>query len=344
LDTIARLAKKRATPQAFDLFWNFSYYLFRWKDKDREELERVAWESQWKFHPSDERRGRRGRLIPRDDFFVLLRDDRAGLIGTTEQCASCEKLFWDRLGFLQRGTRLDPCPKERRNPLRCKCRKEPFHDIFAHAVHLPCPLSFEIGSEGLADRIQDIRSRHEAFLYAEEKKTFHKLLDASLSETVFELACESGTFRWRNEETKKQNFQQFRTEWFAQFLARIRPKLIDAESPTVKQLEEVDRIQREYFRSRFSEQDDILCQLFFRESLSKMAKRERPGRPLSAQRDADKLAAKHILQTQRGEKAATLLRNLGYSVPTEKGKMYGWIRRTCRRFGITGRNKVKSTE
>jgi hypothetical protein len=321
-----------------------SVYLFRWKNKDRKELEPVQWESQWKSHPFDERRGSRRKnnrrhFIPRDDFFVLLKDERAGPKRTHQQCANCGKMFWEQQAYKRHGTTEDPCPSERRNRLRCELCRQSFDDRFALYAHLPCRATSEMVSEGLADRIQDMRSR-DGVLRSQEKKDFCELLDASLSETVFKLACESGDFRRRNEESKEQKFQRFRTGMFYQFLACIRPELIHSKSPTSGQPKEVGRIQREYFRSPSPRQETILCELFFGLSLAEMAKRETPGRPPSTLSEHPEV--KHILEQYEGEKAIAELKAFGVDVPTGKEK-YALLRKLRNYWEVRSKRRVTSS-
>lgn len=305
------------------LFSHFPYYLFRWKNKDRNELKWIPLGSQWKPHPLDGRRGsgRRSKFNRRQlmlgyDLFVPIKDERAG----------------------PRRTHHD-----RRNPLRCELCRVVFHDIRALLAHLPCRATSEMVSEGLADRIQ--RIRRQKLFQSEDKKLFPELLDASFSEDVFQLACARGDFERRYEESNEDNFQWFRTEMFCQLLACIRPELIDAKSPAPKQLEEADRIQREYFRSQAREQqDDILHQLFFGKSLAEMAKRKEPGRPrFSSCAITENAEAKNILEKREGKKAIAELKAIGIEVPTEESKWPAYLKKARTWVGAHSWRRSKST-
>lgn len=330
-----------------------SVYLFRWKNKDHKELEPVQWESDWTPPPPfNERRGRflgqarrhttdrRSRVMSEEVVCWLpgkARKEHGSRQRKSVRCTSCGQDV---------GKHADdphPCPKprERRNPLRCELCRVVFDDRFALYAHLPCRANSEMVSEGLADRIHKIRRRDPGVLQSQEKKDFCEILDASLSGTVFKLACESGDFRRRNEESEEQKFQRFRTGKFCQFLACIRPELIHSKSPASKQLKEAGRIQREYFRSASSRQEAILWELFFGPLLAEMAKRETPGRPPSTLTENAKV--KDILEQYEGEKAIAKLQEMGEDVPTEKKARSPWLRKLRNYWRVRSNKRVTSS-
>jgi hypothetical protein len=196
--------------------------------------------------------------------------------------------------------------------------------------------------EGLADRIQRIRSRGAALCWG-EAQDFCEIMDASLSGAVFEQARECGDFRCNAESTGEENFQRFRNELFLQFVARIRPELVDVENPAPRQRDEVARIQREFFRSDSHRQKRIIVELFLRESLEQMAKRDEPGRPASMPPNAENPDVRRILEGYEGKKAAAKLSELGLDVPTEGTLMYKALKKFRETYRARSKKRVKST-
>lgn len=307
---------RRRTLTSSTLFHRFPCSLFRWNDEQKKELEPVPWESEWeRISRFVERRGiekgdrRHWKL--REEFFSLLKDD-------------------ERTGL-------------RRNPLRCELCRQTFPNPFELGAHLPCRANSKMIREGLTDRIQKIKLRR-GTLHSEETRDFCGILEASISQTLFERVRAHGDFRCKLESTTEENFARFRNEQFLWFVARIRPELVDAENPTFNQRQQVARIQRRFVRSDSQRQKQIIVELFARESLTKIAKQDGPGRPASLPPSVtENPEVRNILERYEGKNAAVRLNQLGYHVPTEGKPMYQRLKKLRESLRVRSKKRVKSS-
>lgn len=329
------------------LFHRFRYYLFRWKVKDRKELESLQWESEWKpVSRFIEDRGRRvaeRRVLKRSqESFALRKEKRISQRRSELRCSACRKVF-ENLTTLREHSK-EECPKQRRNPLRCEiCRQ-----TFVHRVqlirHLPCPANREIIHPAVTERFAQWRQRG-GILAAEERAEVLQWIEASTSEEVFWKACDRGDFSYRANLFKESNFENYRNDWWLCFLSYVRPNQMDAENPSAADRREAARIQREFVRSRPERQRQIIPQLFnLKYVLKEIARRGQPGRPSSPSAVTKNPQVRNTLKHYEGRQAAAKLNELGLDIPTLGSGMYSALKKLRDSLGVRNKRRVTSSQ